>query len=38
VLTLATSHPDRIGRLVLLTPSWRVVGPLDAAEQVALAE
>jgi len=37
VLTFAAAHPGRIGRLVLLTPPWRIVGPIDEAEMVALA-
>jgi len=38
VLTYAAAHPDRIGRLVLLTPPSLIVGPVDEAEQAALAE
>jgi pimeloyl-ACP methyl ester carboxylesterase len=38
VLTFAAAHPDRVGRVVLLTPPWRILGPVDAAEMVALAE
>jgi pimeloyl-ACP methyl ester carboxylesterase len=38
VLTHAAAHPDRVGRIVLLTPPWVITGPVGDGAMAALAE